>query len=201
MEPFSKMRSNVISCLLAACLAIAPLEGQSARGLGIVIVEGNGAINNVGQPVPRAISVRVEDENKKPVPGATVAFTLPAQGASGTFANQSTDTTVTTDEQGLAVVRALRPNKSAGKMEIVVIASYQGQTARATVTQFNMLVQNAGHKSNGKLILILSLVGGAAAGGAFAATHKSGTAPAPTTTPGPVTIGITPGTGTVGGPQ
>ena len=194
------MRSKFISCLIVTCLI--QLEAQlSPERLDIVIVEGEGAVNNIGQPAARDLAVRVEDENKKPVAGAAVTFTLPAQGAGGTFINQTGQATAMSDAKGLAMIRGLRPNKLAGKVEILVVASYKGQTARATVTQFNMLVRNAPKKSgSGKVILILSLVGAAAAGGAYAGTHKSGTTATPAP-PAPAVIGITPGTGTVGAPQ
>ena len=53
--------------------------------LNIVIEEGEGATNNIKARTARAPVVRVEDENHRPVAGATVAFSLPARGAGGTF--------------------------------------------------------------------------------------------------------------------
>src|ERR1035437_2705000 len=55
--------------------------------LNIVVVEGEGAINNVRQRAARAPVVRVEEQNHKPIAGAAVAFTLPTGGASGEFSN------------------------------------------------------------------------------------------------------------------
>ena len=45
--------------------------------LNIVVLEGEGATNNVRQRVARDPVVRVEDENHKPIVGAAVVFTLP----------------------------------------------------------------------------------------------------------------------------
>ena len=45
--------------------------------LNIVIVEGEGATNNIRQRVARQPIIQVEDENHKPVAGAVVVFTLP----------------------------------------------------------------------------------------------------------------------------
>ncbi len=54
--------------------------------LNIVIIEGEGAINNIKQRTAREPVVQVEDENHKPVAGAAVIFALSDQGAGGTFA-------------------------------------------------------------------------------------------------------------------
>src|ERR1019366_4230220 len=105
-----------------------PAWGQTPTSLQIVIVEGEGAINNVKQRVNREPIVQVEDENHKPVAGAAVIFFLPNQGPGGTFANGSTSLTTTTNAQGQAVARGIRFNNQAGAMEIRVAASFAGQT-------------------------------------------------------------------------
>src|SRR5690349_10386612 len=43
---------------------------QTAAKLNIVIVEGEGAINNIQQRVAREVIVQVNDENNRPVGGA-----------------------------------------------------------------------------------------------------------------------------------
>ena len=168
--------------------------------LRIIIVEGEAVIHNLRLPAASQIVVRVESTDK-PVAGAAVALSLPPQGASATFANHAITNTVMTDARGLAVIRSVRPNGIAGKLEIRVTASYRGQTARATITQFNIAVSSVARKSGtGKIIVILAAVGAAAAGGAYAGLHKntsSPTAAAPASTP---PIGITPGVGAVGAP-
>ena len=203
------MPSRLLSYLLVTYLAAGPLDGQlspaaqqtSVGGLSIIVVEGEGVPNNIGKSPARDLLIQVVDEKKKPVAGAAVAFTLPSQGASGTFANGALETTVMTDSEGVATVRALRPNKLPGKVEVLVLASYKGQTARATITQFNLLVRSTEQKASGsKVAIILSIIGAAAAGGAYAGLHKSPSAPTPTAPP-PALIGINPGTGRVGGPQ
>jgi hypothetical protein len=183
---------------------LAPAGAQSPPSdkLKVVIVEGEGAVNNIRQRSPREVVVQVKDDKDQPVSGAAVSLTLPAQGPGGTFGGSSRSATLTTDAQGMAVARGLRPNQTAGKFEIRVSVSHHGQTARATITQFNMSVQEPSRKSgHGKIIAILAVVGAAAAGGAYAGLHKGGsttTAPAAVITP---PIGITPGTATVGAPQ
>lgn len=195
MRPVAVVLSGLM--LLQVCLS--PAWAQEAGGqLNIVIVDGDGAINNIRQRTAREPIVQVEDQNHKPVAGAAVVFLLPDQGASGVFANGSRTLTVMTDAQGRAVARGLRPNKVQGKLQIHVTASHQGQTATATISQTNALAAAAGAAGAGvsaKLIAILAIAGGAVAGGVIAATRGGGSSPsAPPTT-------ISAGAGTVGAPH
>src|SRR5436190_2171492 len=123
---------------IAACVAAIGLcsatktagqEQPSASALTIVVVEGQGAALNIHSATARDVVVRVEDSNQKPVPGASVAFSLPAQGASGTFLNGQQSVVVTTGADGLAAAHGLRANNLVGKFEIRGTASLQGQTA------------------------------------------------------------------------
>src|ERR1019366_2539793 len=77
-----------------------PAWGQNPTSLQILIVEGEGAINNVKQRVNREPIVQVEDENHKPVAGAAIIFFLPSDGPGGVFANGNTTLTTTTNAQG-----------------------------------------------------------------------------------------------------
>src|SRR5579862_7604430 len=86
-----------------------PAWAQAPTGLQIVIVEGDGAINNVRQRVNREEIVQVEDSNHKPVAGAVVLFLLPDQGPSGTFVDGSKMLMAMTDSQGRARAR-VKPN-------------------------------------------------------------------------------------------
>jgi hypothetical protein len=180
---------------------VAIAQGAGAQ-LNLVIVEGDGAINNVRQRTAREPIVQVEDENHKPVAGVAVIFALPTQGASGTFANGSNTLTVMTDEQGRAVARGLRPNTVKGQYQIHVTASHNGQTANANITQSNAVVAGAAGGAaaagiSGKLIAVLVIAAAAAAGGALYATHSGGSSSNST----PTLVTITAGTGTVGAPH
>ena len=136
--------------------------------------------------------------------GAAVVFTLPSEGPGGSFVNGEKTLVVTTDAQGQAAARGLRPNGTVGKFDIRVTASHQGQSASATITQFNQVVQNVKPSGGGsaKWVILLVALGGAGAAGAVLGTRGSGSSPAPPTTPPPPpTISISPGPGTVGPPQ
>ncbi len=200
------MHPRTLHCLFLIVLLLLNFAGrpawsQTPTSLQIVIVEGEGAINNVKQRVNREPIVQVEDENHKPVAGAAVIFFLPNGGPGGTFANGSTSLTTTTNAQGQAVARGIRFNNQAGNMQIRVAASFAGQTASAVITQTNVLGGAAiggsvgGMSLTTKLLIIGAIVGGGiAAGVAVANRGGSSTTATPATT-------ITPGTVTVGAPQ
>jgi hypothetical protein len=175
--------------------------GTPAPKLHIVIVEGDGAINNVRQRVAREPIIQVEDENRKPVAGAAVTFLLPQQGAGATFPNGSRSATLLTDNNGRAVARGLRPNNVSGDFQIRVSASKDGLTASTTITQTNAIAlagAAAGAGISAKLIAIIAVAAAATAGGVVAATRGGDNGPSGG--PGSRTV-IVPGSPTVGGPQ
>jgi len=171
--------------------------------LRIVILEGDGAINNIRQRTAREPIVQVEDENRRPVAGAIVLFSLPDRGAGGVFPNGSNTLTVSTNAQGRATATGLKPNSVQGEVQIVVTASYQGLTARAAITQTNALgaAAAAAGGGSGKIIAILAVIGGAAAGGAVAATRGRSTSGSPAAPPPPAPTIVTAGAPTLGPPR
>ncbi len=195
---------SLIACLLAWLLAVPPIAGSPAQQaptkLNIVIVEGEGAINNIRQRTAREPIVQVEDENNRPVAGATVFFLLPESGPGGAFPNGARSLTVVTDSNGRAVAKGLRPNDEAGKFQIQVEASYQELTATTTINQANaVLTAAAAGGISGKLIAILAIAGGAIAGGVVAATSGGNGNGGVTPQPRPPTT-VTPGAPSVGAP-
>lgn len=192
---------RILSVLLTFCLW-ASAQAQVAPMLNLVVIEGDGAINNVRQRTAREPIVQVQDENRRPVAGAIVTFTLPSRGASGVFANGSQTLTVATDQQGQAVARGLRPNGVKGQMQIRVNASHNGQTTSTNILQTNAVMAAAGAAAggvSGKLIAVLVVVGAAAAGGALYATRSgNGSTPPP---PGVSATTVLAGNGSVGPPR
>jgi len=193
------MRLTAVSLCYLLILQTLPVFAQGQ--LNLVIVEGEGATNNIRQRTAREPIVQVEDENHKPVAGAAVVFLLPDQGASGTFANGSHTLTVMSDAQGRAVAHGFHPNHVEGQYNMRVSASFQGKTGTATISQTNVMADAAAAAGAGismKLIVILAVAGAAAAGAAIAATRGGGSSSTSVTT---TTTTITPGTGTVGAPH
>lgn len=194
--------------LLAGSLALpfspVAFAQAPAHTLNLVIVEGDGAINNIRQRTAREPIVQVEDENHKPVAGAAVLFLLPEHGAGGTFADGSHSLSVVTNAQGRAVARGIHLNNVQGQFQIQVNASFNGMTASTTISQ-SIAAGAAGAAGGGaaagaaisaKVIVIIAVVAAAVAGGAYYATH-SGSSNSTMATTGTT---ITPGTGTVGPP-
>lgn len=204
---------GVLSGLLCAATLAMPsaswaqaAAANNTLALNIVIVEGEGAVNNIRQRVAREPIVRVEDENHKPVAGATVVFLLPSDGAGGTFPGGQHMVTVQTNQNGEAVARGLRPNNVAGDFGIRVTASFQGATASAVVNQTNALAGAAAAGAgggaaaataagiSGKVLAIIGIAAAAAVGGGvYAATRDSnsgGSGPGgPSRTPTAIVIG------------
>ena len=197
------MRYLAASLSLWIALMAIPLRAQEM--LNLIVVEGEGAINNIRQRTARETIVQVEDENRKPVAGAVVVFTLPHQGAGGTFADGAQMLTVTTDAQGRAVAQGLRVNRIAGRWEMRVNASLGNRTGSVTVTQTNAVAGAAAAGAAGaaagisaKTIAIIAAVAGAAAAGGAVAATRSGGGGGNSSLGAPTTISA--GTGTVGHP-
>src|SRR5579863_2799489 len=100
------------------CLVVASVLHAQEPGLRIVVIAGEGAINNINQKVNVEPSVEVQDESRKPVGGAAVVVFLPAQGPGGTFSNGSQTLTATTDRAGRAVARGIQYNRQTGPFVI-----------------------------------------------------------------------------------
>ncbi len=200
----SKWMCVVLVCLLWLEPADAAQAGTQPSGLEVLVVQGEGALNSLGQRATLSPIVEVRDQNHHPLPGAVVSFTLPTEGASGEFGKNSKTLTVVTDDHGRAEAASLRVNRIAGKLQIHVSASYRGRTARAMITQFNMAGPSGKAKSggSGKTVVILALVGAAVAGGIVAGTQRGGHSSSGTAAPPAAStpIGIVVGTGTVGPP-
>src|SRR5690348_5002764 len=98
---------------LLAAFALLNAQQQSSD-LQILVIGGEGSINNVKQRTAREPIVEVRDRNNRPVAGAVVLFEAPRSGASGTFTGGSSSLRVTTDAQGRAAGQGFRPNTQTG---------------------------------------------------------------------------------------
>jgi hypothetical protein len=176
---------QLLAITLCQLLVLQPAFPQgSAPRLKITVLGGAGAKNVVQQIAAKPIIVRVEDENSRPVAGATVVLTAPERGPSGAFTNDSSTIRLTTDTDGIANAGTFHPNAFAGKYQIQARAEFQGQNATASIAQ-----QNTGQRQgHGKLIAIVALTGAAAAA-AVAAARKGGSTSLPTITFGGAAVG------------
>lgn len=129
------MRMSWIAALAALVLTAQPAAAQPANAdLRIVVVEGEDAVNIIQQKTAVAPVIEVRDRNNLPVAGATVTFSI-GQGAS--FGGQST-LTVVTNAAGQATATGLTPTAT-GAIQIQATATFQGQTAVASIAQSNVM--------------------------------------------------------------
>jgi hypothetical protein len=197
--------ARFVSITLAAVVtwqipALAQQEAEIlAPALKIAVAKGEGVSNNIKKGTAVEPLVVVADEKDRPVSGVMVIFTLPESGPSGVFANGSKSVIVYSDAEGRAIGRGLRPNRTPGKFQMTVDASFHGLAARAVINQTNVMPSETGVSS--KLIAILAIAGGAAAAGVVAASAGGKNGTSTVTPPTSSSTTLSPGTPTFGPPQ
>jgi hypothetical protein len=175
----------LLLCLLIAAPGFAqtpPSTEPAPQGqrLSVLIIEGEGAINNIRQRTAREPIVEVQDENHKPVAGAVVVFTvLPSNGGAGaSFAGSAQTAEFVTDQAGRVVATGFHPNTQAGQVQIRVTATSNGRVGAATITQTNVAPAVAPSTSSSfgglKLLAIIGIAAGGAAVAAIVAGHGGG---------------------------
>src|SRR5438477_11081397 len=200
-----KSRSSVrLAAVLLSCAISFPgiASGQERPTLKIVVVEGEGANNDIETRSSQSPVVQIRDEKDQPVAGANVDFVLPQRGPGGTFFGVWNNLSVVTNEEGRATGNGFRPNQTEGRFQIRVTAQQGDRTGTINITQNNVRppddlnkvvdsVRKFGHRK-----LIVALAAGAIVGGVLAA--RGGNDTSSTTTPG---TSVTPGTISVGTPR
>lgn len=194
------VRSMVIP-LLATFLTATAQELPRAQPLklNVVVVEGEGAINNIKRRTSRETIVQVEDENHKPIAGAAVAFLLPADGPGGAFTGGAKSASIVTDNAGRAAMPHLQVNSNPGSYSIGVYASRAGLAASATISQSSIVGAATAVSTAG----IIGIVAGvAAAGGVALAVVSKGKSNNSTPSPSAAnaTGTVSTGGGTIFGP-
>ena len=97
------------------------LTNSAGAASTLAIVDGNNQSTSIGNAFTKTLQAVVKDTYGNFVPGASVTFTAPSSGASGTFATSST---VTTNSSGVAVSPVLTANSVVGSF--MVTASTAG---------------------------------------------------------------------------
>jgi hypothetical protein len=160
----------------------------AAAGIKITVKEGDGALNNIQSQRAKEPLVVVTDVTDHPIAGASVTFLLPDLGPSALFPATGSSLTVITGPDGAALGRGMRPNNVVGEFQIRVVASYQGQTARAILTQTNAASKPSG-SGGGKTALLVALIGGAGAAVAVGVTRGGKSSAAPAANPTTISAG------------
>jgi hypothetical protein len=176
---------------------------QAPGGLKIVVVQGEGARNNLRTRSATQPVVEVRDDSDKPVAGAEVVFQLPPAGPGGVFNGWMRTQTARTSADGRAEANGFAPNDEVGRFNIKVTATSGTKTTSAIIAQSNTQSGEDGGgpkaRSRSNLWKILVVVGAAGlAGGIVAATRGGGSSSTETVT---IPITISPGPVTVGGPR
>src|SRR5262249_43564849 len=96
---------------------------------------GHDSVNIVQQKTATAPVVEVRDRNNLPVAGASVVFLIGGNSNAATLANGVRQVTLTTDAAGRVTTTVNPLSRGAGQIQ--GRASYQGQTATATINQTN----------------------------------------------------------------
>ncbi|MCS7025385.1 MAG: hypothetical protein NZV14_11335 [Bryobacteraceae bacterium] len=197
------LAAGLVAALILPAQQTTPPKPPESGGLKIVVVQGEGAKNNIRSRTATAPVVEVRDSSDKPVSGAEVVFQLPSAGPSGNFYGWLKMQTVKTDENGRAAATGYTPNDEEGRFNIKVVASSGNATTSAVIAQSNVSNGNAGSSARSsrpgwwKWAAVLG--GAAVAGGVVAATRGGSTSSAATATSRPISIGA--GAITVGGPR
>jgi hypothetical protein len=204
MKPyFWKAPLTLALCfLLSGATFVPPAHAQNVPSrIEIIVVAGEGATNKTREHASTDPSVRIEDDDHRPVSGAAVVFALPVSGASGEFTNGAKTLAVVTDQNGVATAHGLRISDVAGKLQIYVTASYRGLRARTLINQVVEAPPGAklpppeirSSKSHGKwkwIVLAVAAAGGAGAG-VYYANRNSSSSP----------VSVTAGTVVFGSPR
>ena len=180
------MNTKPVAQTLAAILAAALAYGaENPALLAIRLTEGDGAIYARGSRATRGLSVLITDETGRPVEGATVSFSLPADGPSGEFSSGGRTEIATTRSDGRAAVWGMQWNRTSGPFEIRITA-VKGQARAGTVSsQFlsdALEVKDAGPvkaRAGHKLLWISVIIAGAAVAGVAGVVSGKGTAASP----------------------
>ena len=183
-------------------LAPAPVPQAPAMlpgSLKILVLEGQGAVNNVERGLATPPVVEVRDRDDRPVEAATVIFRLPPSGPGGSFPGPLLSNTVVTNVQGQATAAGFAPNKMTGGFKIHVTATAGVRMGELDIAQtnsesrFSMAPEPPRRKVSWKKWAIIGGIGVGAAIGIILATRGSSSAassnPTITITPGPVVIG------------
>jgi hypothetical protein len=174
-------------------------EVQGPAGdLKIVVVQGEGALNNIRTRNAAPLIVEVRDSSDKPVAGAEVIFQLPPAGPGGVFNGWMRNQTARSSPEGRAETNGFTPNDEPGRFNIKVTATSGTKSTSAIIAQTNTPngsgtgSQAKSKSKTWKIVLILGAAG--LAGGIVAATRGGSSTPPTPPTPitviaGPITIG------------
>jgi hypothetical protein len=172
--------------------ASAPPRPSGPPTLKILVLEGRMAVNRPRLQLHVPPVVEVRDSNDRLVEGASVLFTVPDGGATGSFPGGARTMTVVTNTQGQAQATGFTGNDTEGRFEVSVEATWMNQYGRTSFPMANSLsmVAEAAKKPLYKNKWVLLGAGGAVAGIVTAVLLSGGSSG--------TTVSVTPGAVSVG---
>ncbi len=171
--------------------AAEPAPPPGPKEIKIVVLEGEGAKNDIKSGAAVAPRVQVMDDKDQPVEGAEVIFRLPMAGASGAFSGWVRSQTVRTDSDGVAEAGGYAPNDTEGRFNIRVTAKAGQADASVVIAQSNV---GGSSKRSNKKWWILGAIGAGAGVAIGVAAARDSSSGGTVTTPvsiaaGPVSVG------------
>jgi hypothetical protein len=111
------------------------IGAYESRGFTLTKTAGDSQSATINTAFATLLAVTLSETGGSALPGATVTFTAPGSGASGTFANGTATTTATTNGSGVATATTFTANGEAGAYNVA--ASVTGSGAPATFALTN----------------------------------------------------------------
>ena len=181
------------------------------RDLKIIVLAGNGEMNDLEHRVMAPLVVQVLDQNDRPVQGAEVVFQFPASGPGATFSDGKPTGSMRTNGTGEAAAMHWTANGQVGTFDVHVNATYGNEIGEATLRMSNVasVAPGAGisvaqttaakrsHWYSPTWVKIALIAGAAGAGAGIWLGLRGGGHGTPSTPP----ITVTPGPPSVGGPH
>jgi hypothetical protein len=130
-------------CSVALLLFIEGCGGTSSSGgsqspppvpASITATAGSGQSATVSTAFATNLGATVKDSSGNLISNASVTFTAPSTGASGTFANGMSTTVATTNGSGVAIASAFTANGTTGSYTVVASVSGVNSTAAFNLT-------------------------------------------------------------------
>ena len=175
------------------------------KNLKLLVLAGNGEMNDLERRVMASLVVQVLDQNDRPVEGAEVVFRFPLNGPGAAFTGGKTSQTVRTTGTGEAAAVNWMANGEVGAFEVHVTATYGNEVGETTVKMSNVtrIVESARKGSKqahwySPTWVKIAVIGGVA--GAVAGIFLATRGGSHSSTSGTVPITVTPGSPTVGHP-
>jgi hypothetical protein len=116
------------------CNLLAGNSVTTATAATITATGGTPQSGTVNTAFASPLAATVNDVSNNPVSGATVTFTAPGGGASGTFSGGTTTATAVTDASGIGVSPAFTANGTAGSYIVTATVSGVGTPANFSLT-------------------------------------------------------------------